>query len=122
MEADITCGVPHGSLLGPFLFLVYLTEWILFGCKNAPQDKTSLKICCHGITSKSTVKYLGFELDRYLSGEILANKVISKGNARPKYIYRQSKFVSTKSKKLLASSLIQYATRLSLLFVVLWLI
>ena len=84
------------------------TEPILFDSKNAPKDKTSLKISCNGISiaSKSSVKYLGVELDRHLSGEI-ANKVISTANARLKYLYRQSKFISTKSRKLIASALIQ---------------
>ena len=70
---------------------------------------SNLGINCNGtqISSKSSVKYLGVDLDQTLSGQIIANKVISKIGARLKYLFRQSTFLTTNSRKLLASALIQ---------------
>ena len=57
-------------------------ESILFGQKRRLNTCNVLNIFCNGskIKSKTTVKYLGAELDQTLSGETTAAKVISKVN------------------------------------------
>ena len=85
------------------------TESILFGSKKMLATKPSLNIICNDvpIASKTSVKYLGVDIDQSLSGELVADKVISKANARLKFLYRQAKFLNPHCKKLLASALIQ---------------
>ena len=53
------------------------------------------------------VKYLGVELDQTLSGSQIAEKIISRSNAKIKFIYRQTRNMDFNTKKLLVSALIQ---------------
>ena len=84
------------------------TESILFGQKRKIKNK-SLSVVCDDtkISSSSTVKYLGAELDQSLDGEEMARKVVNKVYARIKFLYRKSQFLDTNTRKLLASALVQ---------------
>lgn len=84
------------------------TEAILFGSKRKLKNK-QLDIVCNDtqIASKSSVTYLGAEIDSCLNGELMASKILKKCNARLKFLYRKSKLLTKSSKRLLASSLIQ---------------
>ena len=60
------------------------------------------------ISSKSCVKYIvGLELDQTLSGDQIADKIISKSSAKLKFLYRQAKHFDLQTKRLLTSALIQ---------------
>ena len=60
----------------------------------------------HTIDYTTSVKYLGLNIDNILSGEIVVNSIISKVNARLKFLYGQSNCPSAKTKKNLCSALI----------------
>ena len=66
----------------------------------------------HSIQAQTSVKYLGVNLDNFLSGEAIANSIIHKVNTRLKFLYRHcsslnEKKKKKKSRKLLCSALIQ---------------
>ena len=50
---------------------------------------------------------MGAEFDCCLSGELMGNKVLKKCNTRLKYLFRKSKFLTSHSRHLLASALVQ---------------
>ena len=85
------------------------TESILFGSKPRLRSKGNLNISCNGINIQATssVKYLGATLDQNLSCEEIARSVVTKANARLKYLYRKSQFLDLHTRKLLVMSLIQ---------------
>lgn len=85
------------------------TESILFGSQRRLSSQSSLNISCNGqtIESKTSVKYLGAIIDQCLSFDSMARNVIKKSNARLKFLYRKSEFLTHHTKKLLVSSLIQ---------------
>ena len=85
------------------------TESILFGSKRRLHGNESIEVTCDGqlLSSKSCVKYLGVELDQSLSGSQIADKIISKANAKIKFLYRQTRHFDMDTKKLLTSALIQ---------------
>ena len=84
------------------------TECILFGSKRKLRKVKDFHIVCndHTIDSTTSVKYLGLNIDNILSGEIVVNSIISKVNARLKFLYRQSNCLSAKIRKNLCSALI----------------
>lgn len=53
------------------------------------------------------MKYLGITLDECLSGNQIATGIIHKASARLKFLYRQGQFLNQKTRKTLASALIQ---------------
>jgi hypothetical protein len=85
------------------------TESILFGSKPKLSKNPGLKVKCNGtdISSSSSVKYLGATIEQSLTGESIARSLIDKVNSRLKFLYRNKRFLSMHTKKLLVSSLIQ---------------
>ena len=51
------------------------------------------------LTCHTHVKYLGVELDQSLTGDGVAEKIISKSNAKLKFLYRQTRNVNLETKK-----------------------
>ena len=66
------------------------TESILFGNKQKlnKQGHVNLNITCAGniIQSKSQVKYLGVELDQFLSGDCITTKLVGRSIAKLKFL------------------------------------
>jgi hypothetical protein len=85
------------------------TESILFGSKQKINKSPKLNIKYNGtqIESKPTVKYLGSELDQYMSGEDMAQKSIKRISSRTKFLSRKSKYLDRETMKMLASALVQ---------------
>ena len=77
------------------------TESILFGSKRKLQLNNSIQVQCAGntLTYHTHVKYLGVELDQSLTGDGVAEKIISKSNAKLKLLYRQTRNVNLETKK-----------------------
>ena len=164
----IKTGVPQGSILGPWFYLIfsndipnciestntklllYADDTILMASNRKPdlvaQELSSALSNCHQwftnnklvmhsgktetilITSNrkkhlqkfynikhgdqvikpsDSVKYLGLKIDRTLSGQEIVNSVLSKCNARLKFMYRFKDVLDLKTKKLLTSALLQ---------------
>ena len=61
----------------------------------------------HSIKQHETVEYLGCQLDFKLSGEAMASKVLKEINAKLKFLYRQSRYLTHAYKRLLCNTLIQ---------------
>ena len=61
-------------------------ESILFGSQRNLSKTSDLNVHCNKtrIESKSTVKYLGLQIDQNVSGETMACNVIKKVNCRTK--------------------------------------
>ena len=69
---------------------------------------SKLAISCGNnvITSKTVIRYLGVDLEQTLSGTAIVENILKKGNSRLKLLYRQAKYMNTRSRKLLTSALI----------------
>ena len=69
---------------------------------------SKLAISCGNnvITSKTVIRYLGVDLEQTLSGTAIVENILKKGNLRLKFLYRQAKYLNTRSRKLLTSALI----------------
>ena len=86
------------------------TESILFGTKKKLQcTSTQLSVTCGGrmLSAKSTVKYLGVELDQHLSGEYIARNATCNIHKKVKFLLRNTNFFNMKVKKMLTTALIQ---------------
>ena len=85
------------------------TEAILFCTKKKLDRAQGFSINCSGhiVTGRKTVKYLGLQLDQCLSGELIAQSVISKCMARLKFLYRHANCLDQYSRKTLCQALIQ---------------
>ena len=59
------------------------------------------------IKQHSRVTYLGCILEETMSGESMANKVISKVNARLKFLHQKNKYLTPNLRRLLCNALIQ---------------
>ena len=72
-------------------------------------DLRGNNICFAGnfIKQHETKQYLGCQLDPKLSGEVMVSKVLRKINARIKFLYRQSMYLTLAYKMLLDNALIQ---------------
>ena len=85
------------------------TESILFGPCKKICNSPSLDIKCGDtkISSKKSVRYLGVDLEQTLSGKLILENILKKGNSRLKFLRRQAKCLNLASKRLLSSALIQ---------------
>lgn len=85
------------------------TECILFGSKRQLNKVHNFNISYNDqiIHSKSSIKYLGVTLDQHLSGDIMANSVISRVTGRLKFLYRYSHLLNHQLRKNLCSALLQ---------------
>ena len=84
-------------------------NFILFTSKRKIKKLQKLEIIYNNITIKqhSRVTYLGCILEKTMSGESMANKVISKVNARLKFLHRKNKYLTPNLCRLLCNALIQ---------------
>ena len=86
------------------------TESILFGTRHSLSginvDDFKVKVDDTVISSKEEITYLGCILDKYLSGDSMATKVIKKVNQRTRYLGGMSTFVN---KNALIQPLFDYA-------------
>ena len=85
------------------------TKSILFSTKNRKRKIRILDIQYGDVKIKqySKVTYLCCELDKSLSGEAMALKVINKINGKLKLLYRKNRYLTPYLKQLLCNALIQ---------------
>ena len=85
------------------------TKSILFASKRMMKKLQKLEIIYNNIRIKqhSQVTYLGCILEETVSGESMAHKVISKVNARLKFLHRKNKYLTPNLRRLLCNALIQ---------------
>ena len=85
------------------------TEAIVFGSKHKVSRTRKMNVTCKGtnINNTDTVTYLGAIIDSCLTGEHMAERVLKKVNSRLKFLFRKSRYLTRKTKKLLYNSLIQ---------------
>ena len=82
------------------------TKSILF-LKTIHLKEINISFANHPIKQHETVEYLGCQLDSKLSGEAMASKVLEKLNAKLKFLYRQSRYLTHAYRRLLCNALIQ---------------
>ena len=84
------------------------TECILFGSKRKLNKVKDFKVACydHKIEPITSVKYLSLNIDNFLSGELVVNNILSKVNARLKFMYRHGNRLSLRTRKNFCSVLI----------------
>ena len=95
----------------------------LFGSRRKLRKVQNFCTECnrHSIQAQTSVKYLGVNLDNFLSGEAIANIIIQKVNSRLKFLYRQW---SSLNKQKLGSyyfCIDSVSSRLLLLILICWL-
>ena len=85
------------------------TESILFGSCKKICNSPSLDIKCGDtkISSKKSVRYLGVDPEQTLSGKLILEYILKKGNSCLNFFRRQAKCLNLASKRLLSSALIQ---------------
>ena len=85
------------------------TEYIIFGSKRKLSATSNFNVKCmgHTINGQDSVKYLGVNIDRRVSGEATADNIIKKASSRLKYLYRQASCLNQNCRKILVSALIQ---------------
>ena len=69
------------------------TECMLFGPPRKLKNVENFKVKCYDtiIESVTCVKYLGLNIDNFLSGENIVRSIVEKVNARLKILYRHRK-------------------------------
>ena len=83
------------------------TKSILFS-KTRGLKEINISFAGHSIKQHETVEYLGCQLDSKLSGEAMASKILKKKiNAKLKFLYRQSGYLTPAYRRLLCNALIQ---------------
>ena len=84
------------------------TKSIFFASKRKIKKIQKLEIMYNNIRIKqhSRVTYLGCVLEETMSGESMAHKVISKVNARLKFLHRNNKYLTPNLRRLLGNALI----------------
>ena len=82
------------------------TKSILFS-KTRCSKEINISFAGHSIEQQETVEYLSCQLDSKLSGEAMASKVLKKINAKLKFLYRQSRYLTPVYRRLLCNALIQ---------------
>ena len=72
------------------------TGCTLFGSKRKLKRVKDFEVTCNGHTIEHTtsLKYIGLNIDNLLSGELVVNNILSKVNARLKFMYRHKKVYS----------------------------
>ena len=85
------------------------TECMLFGPPRKLKNVENFKVKCYDtiIESVTCVKYLGLNIDNFLSGENIVRSIVEKVNARLKFLYRHRKHLDFKCRMTLVSALIQ---------------
>jgi hypothetical protein len=66
--------------------------------------------CYDHVINSTDVKYLGISIDKYLNCEhdiVHVSSIINKVNSRLKFLYRNAKFLDTRSRMTLTTVLIQ---------------
>ena len=79
---------------------------ILFS-KARVLKEINISFAVHSIKQHETVEYLICQLDSKLSGEAMTSKVLKKINAKLKFLYRQSRYLTPAYRRLLCNALIQ---------------
>ena len=84
------------------------TKSILFKTKHMLSKHSKLATYCGNnvITSKTVIRYLGVDLEQTLSGTAIVENILTNGNSRLKFLYRQAQYLNTRSRKLLTLALI----------------
>ena len=85
------------------------TKSIIFASKRRAKDIRKLNIRSKetNIKQQAQVTYLGCVLDKSMSGEVTALKVVNKRNRKLKLLYRKNKFLTGELSKMLCNALIQ---------------
>ena len=85
------------------------TKYILFASKRKIKKPQKLEIICNNIriTQHSRVTYLGCLLEKTMSGESMANKVVRKVNPRLKVLHWKNEYLIPNLRCLLCKALIQ---------------
>ena len=75
-------------------------ECLLFGPRRKLRNVEDFAIKCHDhlIKSSFSVKYLGVQIDRFLSCDSIVQNIIHKVNARLKFLYRNAGWLNTRSR------------------------
>ena len=82
------------------------TKSILFP-KTRGLKEIDISFVGHSIKKHQTVEYLGCQIDSKLSGEAMASKVLKKINAKLKFLYCQTRYLTPVCRRLLCNALIQ---------------
>ena len=95
----ISCGVPQGSILGPLLFLIYVSDM---------KQSVSSDLVLYADESCLIFQHKHVTEIENLSGEPMAYKTIKKQtNSRLNYLFRNKHFLTASLRRLLCNALIQ---------------